>query len=137
VEVRQNTRSLEVNAYQALMAEIGDLGTIAIENPQFNARMEELLRLSSEELRDAEISSADRDAVSNFFFMLLRHGDLAYYQFQQGIISEARLQSAINPLRLRLCRPVFQSWYRSISETGSGLVQDYRSFIESIMEACE
>jgi len=50
---------------------------------------------TSEELTDVEAFR-----LSRAFFLRFRHGDMAYFQYERGVIDEDRLRSALRPLSL-------------------------------------
>lgn len=72
-EIRQNTQSLEINAYQNLIEQIRQVGTLAAEVPEQFGNSYRLLDSTPEELSEDEQLRAAAFAM-NF----VRHGDLAY-----------------------------------------------------------
>jgi len=128
IEIRQNTRSLEINAYQNLIEQIAWTGTLNVEQPEEMAELSGLLQVSRDELSEEEMGRA-----SSFVMTRLRHGDLAYLQFERGIISEERLESAIAINNALYCTPYFQEFWPTAR---SVLVQSYGDFLEAKVQAC-
>ena len=94
-----NTRAVEVAAYQDLIAQISELNRIVLENSAFAD-----LQLRSF-AGDTSLKSAEQNQMTSYLWMLFRHGDMVYYQFEQGVLELERLESVINPLRNRLTLP--------------------------------
>lgn len=88
-QTRLNTQAMEISAYQELMKNIS-----------------EIISLSVEERNAAEItaplygSHPDKWEQNAALFMVFRHGDMAYFMFERGVIDEDRLRSALQPLPL-------------------------------------
>jgi len=94
-----NTRAVEVAAYQDLIAQISELNRIVLENSAFAD-----LQLRSF-AGDTSLKLAEQNQMTSYLWMLFRHGDMVYYQFEQGVLELERLESVINPLRNRLTLP--------------------------------
>ncbi len=71
IEIRQNTQSLEVNAYQSLVSQVNSFATLVIEKPEL-----EMLARSNASLD--ELSDKQRLEVVGYFYFIARHGDLAF-----------------------------------------------------------
>ena len=91
-QTRLNTQALEIGAYQDLIESI-------IENN----------RTTWESDSAAEVTTLMRDAVPGevvdrrltaALYVQFRHGDMAYYMYEKGAISEERLRSVLRPLPL-------------------------------------
>ena len=128
VEIRQNTeqtainaKSVQMGAYQDLIAQIVELNRLPIENPEF-ARI--WLRFEN----DDPLSEMERYQIGSFFWMLIRHADLAYYQYELGSISEERLESALGPFtgRLRVF-PHSREWWH---KRKNGFSPKFREYID-------
>ena len=100
-----NTQAVEMAAYQELMNTIQEIN-------EFTLSDDEVTRIWM------DVYGASDDAIDSFrrdraLFILFRHGDLAFFQYERGAIDEDRLRSA-----LRLTRTP----YLVVRTTGSGLV---------------
>lgn len=69
--------------------------------------------------------------IGIFLFMRFRHGDMAYFQYERGVIDEDRLRSALNPIRPLLNRPFVQDWW---SRRQTSFVASYVEYINSMFE---
>jgi len=126
IEISQNTRSLEVGAYQDLIAQITSMNQLSIENPR-------IWGLANGEASLAELEREDREVARSLIIMVFRHGDMAFHQYDRGLISEERLESAIGVLGINVCRQNFQDVW---STYGTNFVAAYRSYIDSIIDRC-
>jgi len=68
VEIRQNTQSLEINAYQELIAQINSLSELGIETPVVSLKLNYLERLSADDLATEDITDEERLQLTNYFF---------------------------------------------------------------------
>lgn len=87
-----NTRATEIAAYQELIANILEMNSIAISD--------EGVAAVHREMRDGDPEKAHVTRVQSAFFMQFRHGDIAYFMYEQGAIDEDRLKSTLRPLPL-------------------------------------
>ncbi len=116
VEIQQNSRSVQVAAYQDLIAQISALNTLVIENPDFA----ELVVGSRESL--TPVQQLQHTAL---LWLLFRHGDMAYYQYERGVLDDDRLLSATGPLRQQLRDPFVQGeWTRLYRNAFVPIYQD-------------
>lgn len=100
------TQTLEITAYQELMDNISNLNTVAVEDPEVAALLLKAFAIT-DELTELEEFRIDRNLFQRF-----RHGDMAYFQFERGIIDESRLRSTLQVLRLNNPR-VREFWERN------------------------
>lgn len=99
VQVRQNTHQIQINAtsleastYQSLMAHIIDLNRGLAADPQLSEIVVKA--------RDGEIPvGADMTRFVQHHMALLRYGDMAFHQYEKGLLDEKRLRSAFGPVR--------------------------------------
>ena len=127
VEIQQNTRSMQVSAYQDLMQQISALNTLGIENPEFGV----LLYENDIFVRDPNtLTDRERAQFDAYLWLLLRHGDMAYYQYERGLLDDERLQSAIRPFTARLRYPLVQQEWDSRK---FAFAQGYQSFVDDII----
>jgi hypothetical protein len=123
-----NTQSLRVSNYQDLIAQINELNLLQIEN-RFDLRSV-VGATSLEDLSDEEAR-----LVVPIMTMMFRHGDLAFYQYEQGMLTENRLESALRPLTNGLCMPLFREFW--MKRFRSNFVSTYRDFVDrEIRDKC-
>jgi hypothetical protein len=127
IEIQQNTRSLEMNAYQDLIGQINDFASAIRDDPDVNI-------LANSDMPLAELSAEDRQRVTAHFYLVARHGDLAYYQYEQGALSRERLDSVLGPLNNRLCNPLFRESWPNMRHNFIG---EYRDYVDTNVSNCE
>ena len=88
----QTTRALNVAAYQDLTNRIVDINAIDIED---GATIEDLLALDSP-------SPEQVQRLNSRLWIIFRHGDMAFFLYESGSISEERMLSAMAPFLDRL-----------------------------------
>jgi hypothetical protein len=93
LQIRQNSQVSQVNAYQQLISQITLINTLRIENAEF-AELFWRFDRGGKPRNDAE--SARLEA---FLFMIFRHADLAWRQYDAGFIDRDGLISVLGPLR--------------------------------------
>jgi len=122
-ETSLNTRALELAAYQQLVERISDFNLITLEQPELRRVRQKVS--SGEELTD------DEKAILNaFLYLAYRNGDLAFLQYQRGIIDEPRLRSGLGLLVNYLSLPVVQEHWRMARQ---GFVPEYRKYIDDLI----
>ncbi len=133
IETRNSTqqailtnRALEIAAYQELMDNIAELNMVQMQDPELAGLMFKARR-TPEELTDIEKFRMDR-----FYFLKLRHGDIAFFQYERGAIDEARLRSALEILGLTI--PEMRAFWQTSREN---FVVSYRHYIDSLIEEFE
>jgi len=122
-----NTTALQVTAYQQLIDGISEFNVQTMQNPELRAvRMKVDAGAAIEELNPEE------QAIFNaFLYLAYRNGDLAFLQFQKGIIDENRLRSGMGLLVNYLEVPtVRQHW----DQAKGGFVAEYRNYIDHLVE---
>jgi len=87
-----NTQAVQIAAYQELITSIASMNAISIEGKDAAAILVEMRGGDSDGVDDYQLLSA--------FFMYFRHGDMAFFMFEKGIIDEDRLRSTLRPLPL-------------------------------------
>jgi hypothetical protein len=120
-----NTRAVEVAAYQDLIAQISEINRINVENPDMN-------ELRSRALRGDSLSDAEKLRMNAYWYLVFRHGDMAFYQFQRGVLSGPRLLAVLGPLRQQLHNPTFPETWEQRRES---FAPEYVSFVDSLFEA--
>ena len=125
MQTEQNTLTLQVAAYQDLIGRIVELNTIGI---QQSTTIETLIALES----PSEQQFAQLDA---FLWILFRHGDMAYFQFENGAIDEERMLSAMTPLLGRLRYPYVSERWNEVKEMA--FVPSYRHYVDDQIKLIE
>ncbi len=116
-----NTQAVEIAAYQELTANISDLNAIAIGDEDAAAV---LLKM-----RDGDPNDIDGHQVRAALYMQFRHGDMAYFMYERGVIDEDRLRSTLRPLPLSGATGVaFWNLRKSV------FVESYRQYIDALIE---
>ena len=133
IETRNSTeqailtnRALEIAAYQELMDNIAEMNVVQMQDAELAALMIKALT-TPEQLNEVEHYRMNRA-----YYIRLRHGDMAYFQYERGAIDEARLNSALNILNFP--NPEMRKhWKRS----RLNFVESYRTHIDKIVEEFE
>jgi len=99
LEVRQsasetalNTQSIRASAYQDLVQQLSDINSLLIENPELSR-----VRRIAIDGGDLE-STSDIDLFNSFARLIVRHSDMAFYQYSNGLVEEDRFRSMAGPL---------------------------------------
>ncbi len=119
-------RALEIAAYQELMDNIANMNVIQMQDADLAALMFKARR-TPEELTDIESYRLER-----YFFIRLRHGDMAYFQYERGAIDESRLSSALKILNLP--DPKMRAFWKRVR---GNFVEDYRRHIDGMINEIE
>ena len=120
-QTEQNTRALQVSSYQDLINRIVDMNAIDIED---GTSIENLIRIESP-------TSAELQKLSSRLWIIFRHGDMAYFQYESESISEERMLSAMAPLLDRLQYPqALRHW----ADVKTAFVPSFRSYIDHYIE---
>ena len=91
-ETALNTQSIRAGAYQNLIQQISEVNVLLIENP-------ELSRVRRIAIDGGDLDSrTDIDLFDSFARLIVRHVDMAYYQYQNGLVEEDRFLSMAGPL---------------------------------------
>ena len=129
-ETRNSTRqaaltaqAMEISAYQELMDNIAELNILAVQDAEVATFLHKAFA-TSEELSDVEQYRLYRNLFTRF-----RHGDMAYFQFERGAISEAQLLSVLQVLILDDPR-VLEFW----EKRQSFFVEPYRDYINRLID---
>ena len=113
------TQALEITAYQELMTNIEELNTLAIQNEHAASVLANVWD-ETENLK----TFGERRAL----FLLFRHGDMAYFMYERGAISEDRLRSALRPIPLysQLSKTFWEQYKNSFTK-------EYQSYIDNMI----
>ena len=95
-----NTNALEISAYQSLINSIIDQNTLIASDPQLAA-----IRLKTS-TNPEDLTREEITRITSYYMSLIRHGDMAYFQYERGAIDQDRLDSVLAILSLVLDNPV-------------------------------
>ena len=104
-----NTEALQVAAYQDLIGQIGGFNQLLLD-PEVAMVYE---RLQEPDGDWSDFSVVDRRRARSVLFFLFRHADMAYYQYERGMLPAARLKSALAPL-LDDTPPLYLSFWQDV-----------------------
>jgi len=116
-----NTQAVEIAAYQALTANIAEMNAIGLADESAAAILVEM--------RDGPPDGAQDMRLLSALFMQFRHGDIAYFMYEQGVIDEARLRSTLRPLPLR--GPTGLDFWNSNKFV---FVRGYQQYLDALIE---
>ena len=88
-----NTNALEITAYQSMINGIVNINSILVTDPDL-ARIELAARADLDSITDVE-----RHRLDAFYRGIIRHGDMAYFQYQRGAFDAERLESVLGMVR--------------------------------------
>lgn len=124
-ETALNTKSIQAEAYQDLLTQIGAPNIVLLENPEL-IDIEDRVQTNSSDLTQNDINR-----YLPYLRTMWRHGSLAYYQYKNGIIDEHTLRSALAPTLAILRNKV----PRELWERNKGLFEsDYLEYIGTNLE---
>jgi hypothetical protein len=112
-----NTQALEIAAYQELINNISEINVLSL---QSRDAAEIILKM-----RDSEPPRLESARLNSAFFMLFRHGDIAYFMYERGAIDESRLRSALKLLPLS-----GESSRYFWAESKDNFVSEYQQYID-------
>jgi hypothetical protein len=110
------TQALEISAYQELMTNIEELNYLAITNDSMASVLGQFW---------SEQGDIEKFHEKRAFFLLLRHGDMAFYMYKRGAIDENRLRSAVGPIELG--SPLLRRYW---DENKFVFAEEYRNYID-------
>ena len=120
IQAELNTRALQIAAYQDLIDNIAQMNILTIGSPEIAALMHKAYKTSE------ELTELEEFRLSRAFFLRLRHGDMAYFQFVRGAIDESQLRSVLAPLNLG--EPKMQAFWKDNQKNFS---DGYREYINA------
>ena len=105
-----NTVSIQVAAYQDLNAQISHFNELLLD-PEIAAVFELMMDPEGEWSRFSEVQ---RRQARSLLYMRVRHADMAFYQYDRGMLSEERLDSALRPLLSDIDKPIFRAFWEEV-----------------------
>ena len=117
-QTRLNTQAIEISAYQELMNNISEMNALSVEE-----------RNAAEVTAPLYGTDPDQWERNAALFMTFRHGDMAYFMFERGVINEDRLHSALRPLPL--AGEIGRNFWHARK---SVFVQSYQDYVDRLIE---
>lgn len=118
-----NTTSIQVAAYQDLNAQISHFNELLLD-PEIAAVFEMMVDPAGDW---SKFSPVQRRQARSLLYMRVRHADMAFYQFDRGMLSAERLDSALRPLLSDIATPVFRAFW---DEVKSRQVPAFREYLD-------
>ncbi len=115
-----NTQAVEIAAYQELTSNISSMNAIGIQDSDAAAILLEMYDGDPDLLGGFRLQSA--------FYNQFRHGDMAYFMYERGVIDEGRLRSTLRPLPLAGSTGK-EFWNRN----KKNFVERYQSYIDALI----
>jgi hypothetical protein len=127
VQIRQNSEVSEINAYQDLISQITLMNSLRVQDPEF---AELFWRFDHGE---PPRNDAERARLEAFLYMVFRHGDLAYRQYDKGLLDRDGLVSVLAPTRTFLNTALGKEVWAILSPS---LQPDYVVFVKQVGLLC-
>jgi hypothetical protein len=117
-----NTTSNQVAAYQDLNAQISHFNELLLD-PSIAVVFDHITDRNWEWSR---FDSIQRRQARSLLFMRVRQADMAFYQFDRGMLPEERLRSALRPILADVDTPIFKAFW---AEVGPRQVPKFRDYL--------
>jgi hypothetical protein len=126
IEIRQNTRSAQASSYEQLTGRVIDIVEGNVDRPEL---------VTGEVSRDLFLELSEREQQQLRLRMIgrIRYGDLAFYQYELGMVGEERFESLIRPVTDIACVWVFQDVW---SNMRPNFVTEYVEYIDEAVAKC-
>jgi len=122
-----NTNALEISAYQDLVRSFSDLQSYIVQDGEFS----EIFVASRSGASD--LSESELTRVFSYFGTVIRHGDMAFFQYKRGTISKEQLDSMLNYVLGSInVHPVASELWTRLS--ADALSPDYVAYINERLE---
>ncbi len=105
-----NTEAMRVSAYQDLTTQINQFNQYLLD-PGVAAVFE---TMQSSDGDWSAFSTVERRQARALLFLLVRHADMAYYQFERGLLPQDRLDSALMPFLTDANKPLFRAFWEEV-----------------------
>tara|TARA_B100000519_G_C13942537_1_gene296824 strand:- start:87 stop:566 length:480 start_codon:yes stop_codon:yes gene_type:complete len=126
LELRQNQQVARVTAYQALAEQIASYNALLLSESEIN-------QIRNAALNNENLTEEDAEQYRAFWRMLRRQSELAYLQYENGIIDEELLIRTIGPLRDHVNRSEYAKdyWNTSVRLLSDrlGYIPEFESYI--------
>jgi hypothetical protein len=128
MQIRQNSEVSEINAYQDLISQITLMNSLRVQDAEF-ADLFWRFDHGEQPRNDSE-----RARLEAFLYMVFRHGDLAYRQYDKGLIDRDGLISVLAPTRTFLNTDLGKQIWAILSPS---LQPDYVAFVKEVGLLCD
>ena len=128
VQAKLNTDALEMAAYQQLIDSINEQNALAIENPQLRHAIKKVRQGQS------DLTEEEKSVFDYWLWMRIRHGDMAFFQFERGAIDEIRLRSALPPMIDLLKYPYSNRLWQTRQ---NNLVPEFKNYVNAVLNDIE
>jgi hypothetical protein len=118
-ETALNTRAIQASAYQALTAQLSEVPTLIIGNSDLAEAF------SSVNRGEPPQSDLATTKLRQLALLIIRHGDTAFVQYQNGLIDESQLRSMLAPVM----RQLETEFGRQVWEAHRGLSPEFKSYV--------
>ncbi len=127
VETEINTRAIQVGSYQALMNQLNDISWRSISEPGLT-EASTIIKSNPDSATAREI-----EIYRNWVRILVRAGDMAFYQYQNQIIDQTRLYNLVGILRYELRTSTYFRNMWSTDRLYTSLDAQFRAYMQSMM----
>ena len=118
-----NTVSLQVTAYQELIGQIDEWNRVMLDPD-----LAELWGRVRDTNGDwSEFSAIDERRARSLLFLLFRHADMAFYQYERGMLPDERLESALVPFYSTLDAPMGREHWERAKDN---FVPAFRAYVD-------
>lgn len=122
-ETNLNTQAIRTEAYQRLIGQISEVHRLIIENP-------ELSEVRAKGLRNEPLDEGRETYVFQSWVRLtIRHADLAFVQFSNGLIDESKLLEMLAPLQFEV---LSNTAGLAIWNSNSSLGNEFKNYVNSL-----
>ena len=121
-ETALNTRAIQVNAYQNLTAQLSTVNSLVIENSDLAEAFSRIYQ------PDAPVSELAEIKLRSLMTLIYRHGEMAFVQYQNGLISENQLISMLVPVMA----VVASELGREIWDSNPALSSEFKRYVENL-----
>jgi len=134
LEVRETARQTKLNtevvrlaAYQDLISQIAQFNTAMLDPVSASV----YVKISDPQGDWESMSPIEQNQADRILFLLVRHADMAFYQFEQGLLSQERLNSAVRPFTGDLEAPIYRSFWERVK---GNFVPGFQAYVDSQLE---
>lgn len=121
-----NTQSVQITAYQNLIFQISEFNKLLLDTE--NAELYNKMRAPGASWDS--FTEIEQRKIYSILFLVTRHSDLAFYQYEKGLLSYERFRSVIGPLSGLFDIPLVQERWNVISHY---FTTDFRNHIDSLI----
>lgn len=133
LEVRETARQTELNteamrlaAYQDLISQISQFNVVLLDSATAAVH----LKIEDRQGDAASLTPIERSQADRILFLLVRHADMAFYQYEKGLLSEDRLESAVRPFTSDLDAPLYREFW---GRAKGNFVPSFQAYIDSYL----